>query len=175
MNEQKGFAVWFTGIPASGKSSIARELAKKMSDSGAPVVVLESDEMRRILTPGSTYSSDERDRFYRALVLIGEMITRNGINVIFDATANRRAYRDHARALIPKFIEAYVRCPLDICMKRDPKGIYGRAAVGQTTTVPGIQSPYEPPLNPELTLDGQDSPEGSADVVLEKLKQLLYI
>lgn len=175
MNEQKGFAVWFTGIPASGKSSIARELVKKMNGLGVPVVVLESDEMRRILTPGATYSSDERDRFYRALVLIGEMITRNGINVIFDATANRRAYRDHARSLIPKFIEAYVRCPIDVCMKRDPKGIYGRAAAGQAVAVPGIQTPYEPPLHPELTLDGQYLPDSSADVVLEKLKQLLYI
>ncbi len=131
--------------------------------------------MRKILTPDATYSSDERDRFYRALVLIGGMITRNGINAIFDATGNRRAYRDHARSLIPKFVEVYVQCPLDVCMKRDPKGIYSRAAAGQAATVPGIQSPYEPPLHPEITLDGQDSPDRNADVVLEKLKRLLYI
>ncbi len=175
MNERQGFAVWLTGMPASGKSSIARELVKKIRGLGASVVVLESDEMRKILTPDATYSEEERNRFYRDLVLIGGMITRNGINAIFDATANRRAYRDHARSLIPKFIEVFVRCPLDVCMKRDPKGIYGRAAAGQAATVPGIQSPYEPPLHPEITVDGQDSPDRSADVVLEKLKRLLYI
>ncbi len=175
MNERQGFAVWLTGIPASGKSSIARELAKKIRGLGASVVVLESDEMRTILTPAATYSPDERDRFYRAMVLIGGMVTRNGINVIFDATANRRVYRDHARSLIPKFIEAYVQCPLDVCMKRDPKGIYGRVAAGRAATVPGIQSPYEPPVSPEVTLDGQDSVDRSVGVVLEKLKQLLYI
>ncbi len=175
MNERRGFAVWLTGMPASGKSSIVRELVKKIRGLGASVVVLESDEMRKILTPDATYGEEERDRFYRTLVLIGGMITRNGINAIFDATANRRAYRDQARSLIPKFIEVYVRCPLEVCMKRDPKGIYGRAAAGQAATVPGIQSPYEPPLHPEITADGQDSPDRNADVVLEKLKRLLYI
>ncbi len=175
MNVQQGFAVWITGIPASGKSSIAGQLTEKLHAMKTPVVVLESDVMRSILTPEATYSLDERDRFYRMLVLIGDAITRNGINVIFDATGNRRIYRDHARSLITKFVEAFVQCPLDVCRKRDPKGIYARAAAGQASTVPGMQSSYEQPLNPEITLDGRERPETNADAVLEKLKQLLYI
>jgi adenylylsulfate kinase len=175
MNKQQGFAVWITGIPSSGKSSITRELVKKLHGLGVPVVVLESDEMRRILTPEASYSQDERDRFYRTLAFIGEVITRNGINVIYDATANKRAYRDQARALIPEFIEAYVRCPLEICMQRDPKGVYRRATAGAAATVPGIQSPYEPPVNPEITLDGQTPPDLSADAIFSRLKQVLHI
>jgi adenylylsulfate kinase len=175
MNKQQGFAVWITGIPSSGKSSITRELVKKLHALSVPVVVLESDEMRRILTPEASYSQDERDRFYRTLAFIGEVITRNGINVIYDATANKRAYRDQARMLIPSFIEAYVRCPLEICMQRDPKGIYSRATTGAATTVPGIQSPYEPPMNPEITLDGQAPPNLSADAIFAQLKQVLHI
>jgi len=175
MNKQQGFAIWMTGIPASGKSSITRELVKKLRELGTGVVVLESDEMRAILTPKANYDSEERDRFYRTLALIGEMITRNGISVVFDATANKRHYRDHARSRINKFIEAYVRCSLEVCVKRDPKGIYHRAAAGETTTVPGIQSPYEPPLNAEITLNGQDPPDRGADTILAVLKKLNYI
>ncbi len=175
MKSRQGFAVWITGIPASGKSSIARELAQKLRNLGAVVAVLESDELRKILTPHATYSSEERDRFYQTLAQLGELLTRNGINVVFDATANKRGYRDGARFLIPRFLETYVQCPVDVCMRRDPKGIYSRAKAGDTATVPGIQAPYEPPLNPELTLDGQGSPERSADIILDELKRLLYV
>ncbi len=175
MNAQKGFAIWITGIPASGKSSITRELVKKLRGLGVAVVVLESDEMRTILTPVATYDSEERDQFYRTLASIGEMITRNGISVVFDATANKRRYRDHARSRIDKFAEAYVRCPLEVCIKRDPKRIYSRAAAGETTTVPGFQAPYEQPLNSEITLNGQDAPDSNADAILAALKKLNYV
>jgi adenylylsulfate kinase len=175
MSIQQGFALWLTGIPASGKSAITRELVKKLETQGVSVVVLESDGMRKILTPEPTYSQEERDDFYRSLALIGELITRNGVNVIFDATANKRNYREYARTLITRFIEIFVTCPLDICMQRDPKGIYHRAATGKTSTVPGIQSPYEPPIKPDIALDGRNPPEASADTVLDYLKYLLYI
>lgn len=175
MNAQKGFAIWITGIPASGKSSIASELVKKLRNLGVAVIVLESDEMRTILTPVAAYSPQERDQFYLTLVSLGEMITRNGISVVFDATANKRHYRDHARSRIKRFAEAYVRCPLEVCIMRDPKGIYRRATAGETATVPGLQAPYEPPLNSEITLDGQDAPGSNADAILATLKKLNYV
>ena len=84
---------------------------------------------------------EERDAFYRSLAMIGELITRSGMNVIFDATANRRAYRDMRVRSFPRFMEVYVQCPLDVCMKRDPKGIYSRASTGETATVPGHSGP----------------------------------
>jgi adenylylsulfate kinase len=175
MSPTQGFAVWITGLPASGKSSITQELMNKLDALEVPVVVLESDKMRRILTPEPTYSEKEREQIYRAIVLIGELITKSGMNVIFDATANQRGYRDHARSVIRRFVEVYVDCPLEICMKRDPKGIYERAMSGTATTVPGVQSSYEPPLHPEVTLDGQNPPEAGAKAIVNKLKSLLYI
>ncbi|MCK9418542.1 MAG: adenylyl-sulfate kinase [Nitrospirae bacterium] len=175
MNTEQGFAIWITGIPASGKSSITRELVKKLARTGVSVVVLESDEMRKILTPVPTYDQKERDAFYRALALIGGLITRSGMPVIFDATANKRVYREYARTLIPRFVEAYVTCPLETCMNRDPKGIYGRALAGKTGTVPGIQATYEPPDKPEIQLNGRNPPELSADAVMDMLKRLLHI
>lgn len=175
MSEQQGFAVWLTGLPASGKSSLARELVKQLQARNVTAVVLESDAMRKILTPEPTYSEEERDRFYHTLTELGELITRNGTNVIFDATANKREYRDRARGLINKFLEVHVACPLEVCAKRDPKGIYAQAAFHKATTVPGLQAIYEPPLKPDLTLDGQAAPETGAVLILDKLKQLLYI
>lgn len=175
MSTGQGFAIWITGIPASGKSSLTRELVKKLLNRGISVVVLESDEMRTILTPVPTYDQKERDAFYRALALIGGVITRSGVPVIFDATANKRAYREYARTLIPRFVEVYVVCPLEICMKRDPKGIYDRAVKGKTNTVPGVQAIYEPPHNPDITLDGRNPPEASADAVLDLLQRMLLI
>jgi adenylylsulfate kinase len=172
---KKGFAVWITGLPASGKSSVTKELVRKLGERGIGAVVLESDEMRRVLTPEPVYSSEERDRFYRMLARIGEIITRSGVNVIFDATANKRAYRDHARSLIPNFVEAFIDCPVEICKKRDPKGIYARAAAGAADSVPGIQVLYEPPARPEVTLDCQTLPTDGADAVIRKLIELTYL
>jgi adenylylsulfate kinase len=175
MSEEEGFAVWLTGIPASGKSSIARELVKELRGRGAPVVVLESDAMRKVLTPAPTYREEERDRFYRTLAQIGDAICRSRVNVIIDATANKREYRDHARGLIKKFVEAYVACPLEVCRERDPKGIYAQASLDPSMTVPGVHAVYEPPLKPEVTLDGQAPPETGAALVLDELTKLRYI
>jgi len=170
-----GFALWVTGIPSSGKSTITRSLVNKLRSLGIGTVVLESDELRKILTPDATYDSEERGHFYHMMALIGDLIVRSGTNVIFDATANRRAYRDQARSLIKKFAEVYVQCPLDVCMKRDAKGIYRQATAGKVATVPGLQIPYEPPENAEITIDGQSSPESAALTILERLRYMRFI
>ncbi len=149
----KPFAVWLTGLPSSGKSTIARTLSKKLEEFGFKVQILESDEVRKLLTPSPRYDERERDYFYRALAVIGKYLIDNGINVIFDATAHKRRYRDYARELIEKFIEVYVFCPIDICIERDKKGLYKLAMEGKITTLPGLQVPYEEPLNPEVKVD----------------------
>ena len=153
MNRSPSFAVWLTGLPASGKSTIAHELRPRLEALGLTVEVLESDAVRRILTPAATYSRDERDLFYRALAFIGERLVAYGVTVLFDATASRRAYRDVARSMIPRFAEVAVECPLAVCMQRDRKGTYRKGERGETRSVPGLQEPYESPLVPELRID----------------------
>ncbi|MDR4478144.1 MAG: adenylyl-sulfate kinase [Nitrospira sp.] len=147
------FAIWLTGLPASGKSSIVARLLPKIESSGAAVEVLESDAVRRILTPEAGYSKEERDLFYRALAYVGARLWAHGVNVIFDATASRRVYRDFARSLIPPLQEVSIVCPLDVCMQRDKKGTYKRGMHGESSTVPGLQEPYEAPLSPALAID----------------------
>lgn len=146
-------AIWLTGLPASGKSSITAALAPRLEAKGHVVEILESDALRRVLTPAPTYSDAERDLFYRALALMGARLVAHGVTVIFDATAVKRAYRDFARSLVPWFIEVAVECPLEVAMQRDFKGTYQRGRRGESATVPGLQIPYEPPLAPEITVD----------------------
>jgi len=133
--------------------------------------VLGSDALRSILTPEPTYSPEERDRFYLQMVQIGEMLCREGIPVIFDATANRRQYRDRARSRISSFLEVLVECPLELCRKRDPKGIYAAADQGKALNVPGVQTPFEPPLEPDVVVDGREDPRISADTIFRRLKK----
>ncbi len=149
----KAFAIWLTGLPASGKSTIVAARVPQLEGLGRPVEVLESDAVRRVLTPSPTYSPLERDLFYRALAFMGARLAAHGVTVVFDATANRRAYRDFARSLIPQFIEVAVECPLELCMQRDYKGTYQRGRRGESSTVPGLQEPYEAPANPEVKID----------------------
>ncbi|MCX8205196.1 MAG: adenylyl-sulfate kinase [Candidatus Nezhaarchaeota archaeon] len=167
-----GFAIWLTGIPSSGKSTIAKRLEEELRAHGVDVEVLESDEVRKHLTPRPTYTEEERDAFYSALVFIGELLAKHGISVIFDATANKRAYRDEARRRIKKFVEVYVKCPLDEAMRRDSKGLYKKALRGEITSLPGLQVPYEEPLNPEVVVDtSRTEPEKAVEAIIVKLRE----
>lgn len=153
MTRHQAFAIWVTGLPASGKSTIVSKLRPQLEALGLTVEVLESDEVRKVLTPAPTYAQAERDLFYRALAFTGQRLVAHGVTVLFDATASRQAYRDYARGVIPRFAEVAIDCPLAVCMQRDRKGTYQRGQVGQSSTVPGLQAPYETPLNPELRID----------------------
>ena len=160
------FAVWLTGLSASGKSAIAQSLARALHARGIDAAVLESDVMRKLITPHARYDEAERDFFYAALVELGAFIVKRGRPVIFDATANRRRYRDAARGRIACFCEAYVATPLEVCRARDPKGLYRTAE-----NLPGRGAVYEPPLAAEVVLQGESgTPEESAARVVAWLE-----
>ncbi len=168
----QAFAVWLTGLPASGKSTIAAELVKQLEGCGVRPAVLESDALRSVLTPRATYSDQERDEFYGAVVYIGQLLVNHGVPVIFDATANRRAYRQNARSQIKRFTEVYVASPLAVCMQRDPKGIYRRGRKNSTQHVPGLNAEYEPPEHAELTVHAVDQdPQDAAARIVWQLVQ----
>jgi adenylylsulfate kinase len=165
-----GWAIWITGLPSSGKSSIARALAGELAANGIRCQILESDELRRVITPNPTYSQEERDLFYGIMAYIGKLLVDNDINVIFDATANKRAYRDRARREIDRFMEAYVKCPLRVCMERDAKGIYMRGVEGSAANVPGLQADYEEPKDPDVVVESDRmDPEACARIILDAM------
>ena len=168
---EAGFAIWVTGLPASGKSMVTAALVSRLTRAGVRVTVLESDVMRKIFSAEARYDEEERGRFYASLTFIGRVLTAYGINVIFDATANHRAYRDDARRQIPRFVEVYVDTPLEVCMARDPKGIYRKGHVGISQNVPGLQAAYESPLHPDVITHGdRESPETAADRIMTILR-----
>lgn len=140
------------------------------------MAVLESDLLRQIFTPHPRYDEEERDNFYRQMAYVGILLTQHGVPVIFDATANRRIYRDRVRQQIAKFLEVYVDCPLTICISRDPKGIYRAARMGTANAVPGLQAVYEPPQEPDLVVRGdEEAPEVAAQRIVAKLVEKEYV
>jgi len=149
---------------------------KRLDALGIDVAVLESDELRKVFTPHPVYSEEERNTFYQAMAYIGKLLVEHGVPAIFDATANRRVYRDRARHQIVKFLEVYVDCPLTVCTQRDPKGVYRKAQEGGASTVPGFQVPYEPPACPDVIVSGdRDSPEAAAENVVSALIERRYL
>jgi adenylylsulfate kinase len=150
---QPGFAIWLTGLPSSGKTTLAHALGHLLIERGIAVQVLDSDDLRQKLTPNPTYSSEERDWFYDVVTFLAGLLTDNGINVLIAATASRRAYRQAARDRITRFAEVYVDCSPEVCRARDPKGLWKRADKGEIRTLPGAGEPYEPPQSPEVHVD----------------------
>ena len=179
MASKNGWCVWVTGLPGSGKSVVAKALQERLQKHNIKAQILSSDALRKAVTPEPTYTEEERDMLYSALILVAKHLTENGINVIIDATGNRRRYRKNARRKISHFIEAYLKCPLGVCVEREskrgktfqaPKDIYKRALKGKAPTVPGIGAPYEELLHPEVTVDSEKlSPEECAREIYETM------
>ena len=174
------WAIWITGPPGSGKSSVARAAAALLRARGEPVTVLELDAIRKQITPVPQYTDTERDLVYRALGYMAATLVDAGVPVIVDATAHRRVWRDAARAAIPRFAEVQLACPLDVCREREctrprghaPVGIYVRA--GQPgATVPGVDVPYEPAFAAELTIDTMVDDVATAAAKVAALAQRL--
>lgn len=166
-----GFALWFTGLPSSGKSTLARAVAERLAEQGTAVQLLDSDEMRRVLTPEPTYSAAERDWFYDVVVYVAHLLVQNGVNVMIAATGGRRRYRAAARGRLPRFAEIHVDCPPAVCRERDPKGLWAKADQGLITRLPGADAPYEPPAAPEARVETSDlSVEQAATQILNQLR-----
>ena len=174
--KELGWAVWITGLPMSGKSSITKALKEKLTRLGVEAQVLESDVIRMVLTPEPNNSPEESETFYNSLVYIGVLLTQNGVNIIFDATANKRKWRRAARGLIDDFIQVYIRCPLEVLRERAPKGTYEKATTMESTYILGPQGEYEEPLYADVELDCvEDSPETSADKIIKVMRENDFI
>ncbi len=167
------WVIWITGLPGSGKSTVALAVKEKIPDA----VILRIDELRGIVTPEPTYSDEEREYVYRALVFTAKTLYELGHNVIIDATGNRKSWRDLARNLIPEFFEVYLKCPIELCVEREktridthaaPTKIYEKGQKGWP--VPGINVPYEEPEKPEIIIDTE---QGSHEMATEKIMKML--
>jgi adenylylsulfate kinase len=176
------WAIWITGPPGSGKTTIARGVANALASRGTAVKLLEMDQLRKVLTPQPTYRAEERELIYRALVVMARLLTEAGVAVIIDATGHRRAWRELARSLIPLFAEIQLDCPVEVCSERErrrplgyaPPGVYAHAG-HPGATVPGVNVPYEPSLKPERVINtGARSVWSAVQEVLSVTRQLRH-
>jgi adenylyl-sulfate kinase len=154
----EGFVVWLTGVPCAGKSTLAGALAVRLRNDavglgGRGLEVLDGDEFRRELGQELGFSRAHRDLNVRRLGYVAGLLARNGVSVIVAAVSPYRKARDDVRARIPGFVEVHVHCPPAVCEARDVKGMYAQARAGNIANFTGVSDPYEPPENPEISLD----------------------
>ncbi len=170
-----GFTVWFTGLPSAGKSTLARMLEGELRRRDLRVEVLDGDEVRQRLTRGLGFSKEDRDENIRRIAYVAKLLSRNGSVAITAAISPYRAVRDEARGEIEQFVEIYVKCPVEVCIARDVKGLYRRALAGEIRNFTGLSDPYEEPLHPELVIKtDQEGPEVSLERILTYLEQVGY-
>jgi adenylylsulfate kinase len=172
----QGFVIWLTGLPGSGKTTIARMLEPKLKKLGVRVELLDGDEVRRQLSPDLGFTKQDRELHAKRVVYLSKLLARNGIVVIVSLISPYRAFRTFARKETGDFVEVYVNCSLKTCISRDPKGLYKKAVKGEIQDLTGIQDPYEAPTNPEITVHTElETVEQSAEKILYTLKDLGYL
>jgi adenylyl-sulfate kinase len=172
----QGLAVWFTGLPGSGKTTISLLVEQELCSRGLKTERLDSDVVRRILTPDLGYSIEDRWRNARRVIFVTKLLVRNGVAVLCAMISPLRAMRCEARGEIDRFVEVYCRAPLEVLVDRDTSGLYARALRGEIPDFTGISSPYEEPQAPEVLLEtNSETPQQSARKVILTLEKLAYI
>jgi len=170
---QKGVLIWFTGLSASGKSTIAYTLEHALVERGHLAYVLDGDNIRHGLNKNLGFSAEDRTENIRRIAEVGKLFVDAGIVTCTSFISPYRADRDSARQIIgpERFIEVFVDTPIACCEQRDPKGLYKKARAGELKGFTGIDDPYEPPLKPEVVLNAdQVSPQEATIKLIELLE-----
>jgi adenylyl-sulfate kinase len=169
----QGFTLWFTGLSGAGKSTISAIVEKRLRAADAKVEVLDGDVVRENLSKGLGFSKEDRDTNIRRIGFVCELLARNGVIAIVAAISPYRAVREEIRRRIGNFVEVYVECPVEVLAERDVKGLYKKALAGEIGQFTGISDPYEPPLDPEVTVhSARETPAESLERIWAKLEQL---
>lgn len=170
---QKGIVIWYTGLSGSGKSTLAHAVEEKLFENGNISYVLDGDNIRHGLNKNLGFSPEDREENIRRIGEVSKLFADSGVIAMTAFISPYRGDRDKARELVPagRFIEVYVKVPLDVAESRDPKGLYKKARAGEIKEFTGIDAPYEEPLNAELVIDtSEHSLEASTDIVLNYLR-----
>jgi adenylyl-sulfate kinase len=170
--EQKGFTLWFTGLSGSGKSAIADEIAKILVHRGLKVERLDGDIVRKSLTKDLGFTKEDRDKNIERVTFVAKLLSRNGVATIVSFISPYIEKRDNARKETTNFIEVFAKCPLEVLVERDVKGLYKKAMAGEIANFTGVSDPYEDPPNPEIVVEtDKETPEESVKKVMQYLEE----
>ncbi|MCK4299073.1 MAG: adenylyl-sulfate kinase [Planctomycetes bacterium] len=176
MTEPKGCTVWMTGLPGSGKTTIALDVEERLKAMGKNVEILDGDEVRKGLSSDLGFSKEDRQQHAKRVTFVAKVLTRNDVIVLVGLISPFKAFRQYARDEIGDFLEVFVDTSLDECIRRDPKGLYKLALEGKIKDLTGLQDPYEAPEDPELVIPTEDvTVEQSADMVMDSLRNHGYL
>ncbi len=168
--------IWLTGIPASGKTTLAEGLKNYYEKQGTPVEILDGDEIRKSLSKDLGFSPEDRKEHNRRVIFVAKILAKNGVVTLVPLISPYRETRNYARKEIPKFVEVWVKTSVEECKKRDPKGLYKKAQAGEIKNLTGLQAPYEEPQNAELVLDTEKhSVEESIELITSTVKKLGFL
>ncbi len=172
----KAPVIWLTGIPGSGKTTLALELQKFYEQNDLPIEILDGDEIRKTLSKDLGFSPEDRKEHNRRVIFVAQILAKNGVTTIVPLISPYRETRAFARKEIPNFVEIWIKASVDECIKRDPKGLYKKAIAGEIKNLTGLQAPYEEPENAELIIDTEaQTVEESIKQIISKLKKLEYL
>ncbi|WP_214481984.1 adenylyl-sulfate kinase [Bacillus sp. SM2101] len=174
LNNHKSCVLWFTGLSGSGKSTLANAVEVKLHETSVRTYVLDGDNIRHGLNKDLGFSENDRKENIRRIGEVSKLFTDSGQIVLTAFISPFREDRNSVRELFSnhEFIEVYVKCPLEVCETRDPKGLYDKARKGEIPEFTGISSPYEPPEQPELIIESNKlSIEQSVEQVINYLKE----
>ena len=150
----KGVVVWFTGLPSSGKTSLAEAVRQRLTIQGAPCCTLDGDVVRGLIRPPIGYAGKDRDNFYQTLGGLAVLLARQGMIALVSATAPLARHRAYGRSDGAAFVEVYVETAPAECERRDDKGLYQKARNGEIKDFPGVSAEYEKPAAPDVVAPG---------------------
>jgi adenylylsulfate kinase len=172
----KGVTIWFTGLPCSGKTTLALKLSAELKKRGILCEDLDGDVTRKYLSKGLGFSKEDRDENIRRVGFVCSLLTRHGAVTTAAFVSPYRSIRDEIRGMIGNFVEVYVKCSLEKCMERDVKGMYKKAIAGEIKNFTGVSDPFEEPEHPELIVEtDKESEAESLKRILDKLDELGYL
>jgi adenylylsulfate kinase len=171
-----GFCLWLTGLPSAGKTTISHTLAPLLTARGWRVELLDGDEVRKGLSADLGFDRASREQHARRVTFVAKLLARNGVIPIVALISPYATSRAQARQQVGRFVEVYIKTPVEVCELRDVKGLYKRARAGEIHEFTGVDDPYEPPEHPEITVDTtQMTPDQSAAYVISELERLGWL
>jgi adenylylsulfate kinase len=175
--DHAGFVVWIEGLSGAGKTTLSREVATRLRAMGWKTEILDGDEVRHKFSPELGFNRGDREFHARRVSYVAQLLARNGVAVLVAMITPYETSRQAARSEVPnRFTEVWLKCPLETCRQRDPKGIYRLTEEGRVKKMTGVDDPFEEPLNPDLIVDTSNSPPAAcAEKIMDHIRAVGFL